>query len=633
MRRALLLVGVALVACGMARAQEVPKSDGWVVIPVEEYRALRLKAYPPERPPEPPPVDATLTRIDYELHGNGDALLGEARLAIDVLKEGWVAVEIPAGLLVRAARLDGRPISIIDAPSPHVLLSKPGRVQLSLDIVVPPRIAGGSESLVLPASASAVSRLALVIARPGIDLTVAGGVLSDRPQDPAQPWIIYGRPGQPMTVSWKKRTEDTRTAQPLRIRGSVTELVSLGEESSLVNATVRIDVVQGLAQNVAIALPAGFVVNQVSGAPVSDWDFRAGSLTVNFLEPIAGAASFAVTGESRLPREGSVPVPLLRLPKAEREAGGVAVEVVGAGEIRERTQHGLEAADPSDLLDVVSGRESPSMVAFRYRAQDGAAARDLAVTVARYTAQAVLVANIEEARYQALAGEDGRLLVRARYAVRNNQRAFLAITLPPNGALWSAAVAGHPLRPGVSSTGAVLLPREKGRAGEEAPAFAAEIVYVQQIDKWQERGKTQIVLPAVDLPISRTGVLSHYSPRFSVTPEPGAFRVETDEGPFTQAVRLEDARDRDRGEGTGTGTGGGSYRPSPPAAKAAPTQQAALDALVAQYRKDSGGRTAAGVLPVRIVFPEFGSSVFLVSELTPEGRAASFDLSYKKSDR
>ena len=629
MHRGLLLIATALLACGVARAQEVPKSDGWAVIPVDEYRALRLKAFPPERPPEPPPVDATLTRIDYELRANGEAIIGEARLAIDVLKEGWVSVEIPWGLLVRAARLDGRPISIIDGP-PHVLLSKPGRALLSLDIVIAPRIVGGSESLILPASPSAVARLALVIARPGIDLSVAGGVLSERPQDPAAPWVVYGKPGQPMTVSWKKRSEDTRAAQPLRIRGSVTQLVGLGEESTQVNATVRVDVVQGIAQAVTLTLPDGLVINQVSGAPVSDWDFHPGSLTVNFLEPVTGDASFAVTGEARLPREGSVTVPLLRLSKAERETGGVAVEVLGAGEISDRQQRGLEAADPSDLGDVIAGRESPSMIAFRYRAQEGSGARSLAVTVARYTPQAVLVANIEEARYEALAGEDGRLLVRARYAVRNNQRAFLAIALPANATLWSAAVSGRPLRPGLSPNGAILLPLEKGRAGEEAPAFVTEVVYVQRIDTWQGKGKAQIALPALDLPVSRTGVAFHYSPRFAVTPEPGSFRLETDAGPFTEAVRLEEATDRGM---VGSGTGGGYYRPSPAAAKAAPAQQAALDALVAQYRKDSGGRTAVGVLPVRVAFPAFGSSIFLVSELTAEGRAATFDLSYKKSDR
>ena len=70
----------------------------------------------------------------------------------------------------------------------------------------------------------------------------------------------------------------------------------------------------------------------------------------------------------------------------------------------------------------------------------------------------MLVANVEEARYEALAAEDGKLLVRARYAVRNNQRAFLAVTLPPQSVLWSALLAGRPVRPGLSADGGYLLP-------------------------------------------------------------------------------------------------------------------------------------------------------------------------------
>src|SRR4029077_15867386 len=86
--------------CGgaMAQAQEKIAEPshiaGWVVIPVEEYRVLRAKAYPVEHDPEPPPTDATLTRVDYDLHVNGDLAAGRASLTVDVLKDGWVRVPV-----------------------------------------------------------------------------------------------------------------------------------------------------------------------------------------------------------------------------------------------------------------------------------------------------------------------------------------------------------------------------------------------------------------------------------------------------------------------------------------------------------------------------------------------------------
>lgn len=51
--------------------QSPPNTDGWVVLPVDDYRALRLAAFPAERQPEPTPVEATLTRVDY---GRGEAV-------------------------------------------------------------------------------------------------------------------------------------------------------------------------------------------------------------------------------------------------------------------------------------------------------------------------------------------------------------------------------------------------------------------------------------------------------------------------------------------------------------------------------------------------------------------------------
>jgi hypothetical protein len=370
-----------------------------------------------------------------------------------------------------------------------------------------------------------------------------------------------------------------------------------------------------------VAIPDGVIVNQVSGAMVSDWDFRPGSLRVTFLEPISGHTAFSLAAEARVPRDGAVGVPLVRLPAAERESGGVAVEVLGAGEISDRKPRGLDAADPSELGEPVTGRDSPSMQAFKFRAQPVTAARELTLTVARYTPQPVLVATVEEARYDALLEEEGKTLVRARYAVRNNQRAFLGITLPPGATLWSAAVANRPLRPGVASDGAMLLPLDKGRAGEETPPFVVELTYVQRTGSWADKGRTTLVLPSVDLPVARTGVTLHHSPRFSVSPEPGVFRCNTDPGPFT--ATLQEAADQ--------------IAMSPPAAEAAAANEkrAATSEgdLIDQYRKDAGARAIAGPLPLTVPFPRFGASVFLMSELTAELTAPTLEFSYKREIR
>src|SRR5262249_20904709 len=322
-----------------------------------------------------------------------------------------------------------------------------------------------------------------------------------------------------------------------KARARIVELVALGEDSTQVTASVQIDVTQGLAREAAVTLPAGLIVNQVSGANVADWTVDRGSLDVTFLEPGAAQASIVVTGDLRAQRDGRIAIPIVRMPSADRETGGVAVDVVGPGDIGAREPRGLEPADPTDLGDIVAGHESPSMAAFRFTPLAGGAPRSLTLNVTRYTPKAVLVANVEEARYDALLAEDGKLLVRARYGIRNNQRSFLAVALPPNATLWSASLAGRPVRPGVDASGALLLPLRKGRANEEAPAFAIELLYLQRAPEWTDKGDARLALPAVDLPVSRTGVTVHYSPHFAMDAKPGAFRTATDSGPFSRALR------------------------------------------------------------------------------------------------
>jgi hypothetical protein len=254
------------------------------------------------------------------------------------------------------------------------------------------------------------------------------------------------------------------------------------------------------------------------------------------------------------------------------------------------------------------------MLAFTYRAQPGATPRALSLEVARYTPQAVLIASIEEARYDVLLDEEGKALVRARYAVRNNQRAFLAVRLPEGATLWSAAVAGRPLRPGLDQSGAVLLTLEKGRSGEEAPAFAVELTYVQRSGAWTDRGKGQLTLPTVDLPAARSGLLLRHSPRFEITPlVDGTFRIETDPGPFTATLR--------NASSMPMGAHLEELAPSDRAAAALPPPAS------------SGGRLLSGPVPVAVPMPEFGRAVFLAAELTAELQAPSVAFTYKRENR
>jgi hypothetical protein len=677
-------------------AQDNSHSPGWVVIGIEEYKALHAKAYPPEREPEPPPVEATLSRVDYDLRVNAAATefaSGRANLTIDVLKDGWVRVPIPAGLLVREARLDGKLVSLVSASggrssgSLSAVLSRPGRSVLTLDVALPIATNAGEESIVLPPSVSGVTRAAVEIPKQGIDIRLSGGLLSSRSESAStSKWIVYATGNAPLTFTWRRKTEDHRAELPLRLRGNLTQLLGLGEDSATLTAEVSLEIAQGLARSVELEVPPQVTINQVSGATISDWESKDGRLTVSFLEPVDQSARFVISGEARLRRDGQMQIPLLKLLNVERLNGGAAVEVLGAGEIKDVKTEGLENADASDLGELVANRQSPSLAAFRFRAGDAAQPRALTLNIARYDQQAVLLANVEEARYRVLFSKDGKTLVEARYAVRNNQRNFLKIALPQNATLWSTSLAGQPIRPGQAPDGGILLPLEKSKASEDAPEFPVTITYLVPGTAWADKGKSRLPLPALDLPISRTGVQVFYPPLFRVSAEPsGPFRAEAYTDPTSPVLALNSNLMTLQSPGVGVahgigaglagGVAGGSFQAgvgvgatggtptlAPPAAPPPPSpsplpiegrsstglatltapgkyddkdaaQAAATQTLLDKYRASTSGSHVAGILPIEVAFPAFGPSLYLVSELTAENQSPRAELDFQQDKK
>jgi hypothetical protein len=237
----------------------------------------------------------------------------------------------------------------------------------------------------------------------------------------------------------------------------------------------------------------------------------------------------------------------------------------------------------------------------------------------------VLTANIEEAEYNTLIAADGKVLVQSRFAVRNNQRNFLKITLPSTAVLWSASVAGRPIRPGKAPDGSLLLPLEKTRSGEEAPAFVIEVSYLDRAASWTDKGRTRISLVAVDLPISKSHLLLHHPPLFRVTPVPGlsgSFRVADYTEPESSAFHSDQAptaTEQQRAEGE------------------IPADQVETKQLVAKLRDEKRGSRPSRNLPLRVVFPHFGPSIFLISELTAENQTPAVEFDFqrerKKGDR
>ena len=183
------------------------------------------------------------------------------------------------------------------------MLPHAGRFVLSLDLVLPISSVAGNESVSFPTAEAGATRASIQLARNGVDTRVSGGLLLEKTEAATDSkWVAYAQGNEPLTFTWRRKTEDHHASLPLRLRGSLTQLVSLGKDSTTIYSEADLEIVQGVANEVKIQLPDKVTINQVSGAMVADWEMKDGALSVIFLEPVEHNARFTMSGEVRLPR-------------------------------------------------------------------------------------------------------------------------------------------------------------------------------------------------------------------------------------------------------------------------------------------------------------------------------------------
>jgi len=164
--------------------------------------------------------------------------------------------------------------------------------------------------------------------------------------------------------------------------------------------------------------------------------------------------------------------------------------------------------------------------------------------------------------------------------------------------------------------------------------FAVEIFYLVRDTAWADKGKARLALPALDLPISRTGVLLYHPPLFKLTPEPGsAFRVESYEAPTSAAFVPQPSSNPNSSFSSNGLRGRNNEQQIDGQNNNDNSLGTATQTLVDNYKTKTLGGRGAKVLPIRPAFPAFGPSLFFVSELTAENHVPTLELDYQRDKK
>ncbi|NMB75542.1 MAG: hypothetical protein GYA21_10490 [Myxococcales bacterium] len=387
------------------------------------------------------------------------------------------------------------------------------RFQVSYEILL-----GGGEKA--PAQAIPLLQPAEVHRQRGMVALLSGTELEVRPQNES----AMNKVGENQIPAWAregisqavahtfKYVEPSASlsvvlAPPEKKRGKfdavVDTLFSVGDGVLKASASVEIAIKTGKLMDLELSLPEninliGVTAPSLREHKVSGEDGKPQTLALQFTQEMEGTLRIEVAYERGIGADvEKVLVPAIHVPGADMEQGRLAVEALSAVEVQALESDRDTRLLPLDVQELprqlTLRTTNPVLMAYKYVHAEPPFA--LTLEVRRHAELKVQVASIDHASYQTLFTRHGLSLTRVSYQIRNRRKQFLAVQLPEGSELWSAELAGQPVKPAAGAKPSqILVPLVNS-----AVPFAVEIVYRTTVPKLGFAGWLRGSLPVPDV--------------------------------------------------------------------------------------------------------------------------------------
>ncbi|HZL79871.1 MAG TPA: hypothetical protein VFC17_13625, partial [Candidatus Limnocylindrales bacterium] len=280
------------------------------------------------------------------------------------------------------------------------------------------------------------------------------------------------------------------------VRAEIVNSFTLTETLVSGRAQVRYEIANAPVKELCVRVPAGFKNVEITGANIRSREQKENVWCVELQNPTRGFYPLTVTWDQPRPaKSGTLELTGISAEGVERETGLLAVSAKSPLQIGEASESDLQRVDTGDFPDWAGAADNATKLAYRY-VRPG---YKLALDVRRFDDAESLQTLVDSAQLTSVVADDGQMMTTMTLAVRNNGRQFLEVELPPGATVWSAFVAGQPVRPSLRG-GKLLLPIQSSGADDDG-ALAVELTYAGTNFFPHAKGLAGFVSPKFDVPL------------------------------------------------------------------------------------------------------------------------------------
>ena len=306
--------------------------------------------------------------------------------------------------------------------------------------------------------------------------------------------FIAGEPRKPSGPPWKLAVA-TETVESW-VRAEIVNTLTLSDALVSGRALAHFEIQNAPVKELRLKIPGAFRNVEITGANIRRRDHTGELWRVEFQNKLRGAHTLTVTWDQPRTDRGTNHLDLTGLSAegVERETGILAIVARPPLQVAEQSAADLQPIDTRDLPEWAGRPDEATVLAYRYLRPG----YKLALEAKRFAEAEVLQALVENLNLTTVVADDGQMMTEMALSIRNHGRQHLEIALPADAKVWSAFVAGQPVRPSVREN-KLLLPLEQ--SGSEDSAIAVELTYVGASQFPQTRGEIELVSPKLDVPL------------------------------------------------------------------------------------------------------------------------------------
>lgn len=543
-----LVARLWLAAADPMPSELAPGEVDAVELPWGYAQALREASTPEDaRASAPGPW---VSERDIELLPAEGGLWLVGRWTIAAEQAGWLAGELLGpGIELRVATLDGKPAPVVALPGTTLLVAwidaAAGReVELRVRAFVPTGLEDRLELGLLPATRgrlrATVPGRALV---PIVEEGEAGEGSGHAAPARVESGVVWSGAGR-MAV----RLHDPRSAPPAaRETLAVAHVgvgLTVGDAEVRGRARVQWELRHGALSRVRATVAGVGDDLTVEGPSVSTWSRSGDAIDVELKAPTSGRVELELRWTQAIGAGEETRLPLPRIePDAWRSESSLQLGRDGELEVIPAELEGTAitaAALPEWGQGLVEGTPTAA-----YERTGGPTTGVLELL--RFVPVPGPPAVIDVADYTVATTDEGRVLMKARYDLRNDRAAHLLVRPPPGLRIIGARVGLETALPSKDDQGAWRIPlRRSLETVDGLLSFPVEVIMLGEQDPWERRERRELPLPTLDAPVAAARVTLFLPPQYRSRLEPGERNVveafsEGEGLTYGQGVGSEDA--------------------------------------------------------------------------------------------